>query len=369
MKILYITTISNTVNAFLIPHIKWLIEQGHRVDVAFNIVQEVAPELIELGCEVHNLEFQRSPLNKKNYSAYKKLKMLIQSEKYNLVHTHTPVVSACVRLTCRKIKNVKVFYTAHGFHFYKGAPLINWLVYYPIEKLLSRYTDLLITINKEDYNRAKKSFRAGKVEYVPGVGIDTKKISQIVVNRSEKRKALGLSENAFLVLSVGELNKNKNHEIIIRTIARLNNPNIYYVICGRGVLADYLKDLIKKLDLEKQVKLMGYRTDIAEICKVTDIFAFPSFREGLSVALMEAMACGLPIVCSDIRGNRDLIENEKDGYLVRPENIEGFTNAFEKLYRSEKLREKFGKKNLDAVKKYSLDNVLPKLQNIYHNTL
>ena len=228
MKILYVTTISNTVNAFLIPHIQFLIEQGHQVDVAFNIVQEVNSELIELGCKVHNLQFQRSPLKKQNYIAFKKLKKLIQDEKYDLVHTHTPVASACVRLACKSMKNVKVIYTTHGFHFFKGAPLKNWLLYYPIERWLARYTDVLITISKEDYARAKKSFKAGRVEYIPGVGLDTKRFSKVVVDKLAKRREIGVPEDAFVLLSVGELNKNKNHETVIKAVEKLKNPNQKY---------------------------------------------------------------------------------------------------------------------------------------------
>ncbi|ARK32455.1 glycosyltransferase family 4 protein [Halalkalibacter krulwichiae] len=365
MKILYVTTISNTVNAFLIPHIKLLIEQGHQVDVAFNIVQEVNPELTNLGCTVHNIEFQRSPLNRVNYSAYKNLKRLINSEKYDLVHTHTPVASACVRLACRNNRNVKVVYTAHGFHFYSGAPLINWGIYYPIERWLSRNTDVLITINKEDYERAKKSFKAGKIMYIPGVGLDTNKYCSIAVDREKKRKDLEIPEEAFVVLSVGELNKNKNHETVIKAIAKLDNPNIVYVICGRGELDSYLRELSIKLGISNQVKLLGFRNDIKEICQVSDVFAFPSYREGLSVAMMEAMASGLPIVCSDIRGNNDLIEDGKGGYLVKPDDINGFSNAIKKIFKAEDLR--YGSINLKEVKKYSYESVIKQIKKIYES--
>jgi glycosyltransferase involved in cell wall biosynthesis len=185
MKILYVTTISNTVNAFLIPHIELLIKQGHKVDVAFNIVRKVDPKLIKMGCTVYNIEFQRSPISSKNYTAYKKLKRIIKNGKYDIIHTHSPVASACVRIACKNMKNVKVIYTAHGFHFYKGAPLKNWILYYPIEKWLSRYTDCLITINKEDYNTAiNKNFKASEIKMVHGVGIDLNKF-QI---QTEKKK-------------------------------------------------------------------------------------------------------------------------------------------------------------------------------------
>ncbi|MGW5979653.1 glycosyltransferase family 4 protein [Bacillus mycoides] len=363
MKILYVTTISNTVNAFLIPHIKLLVEQGHQVDIASNLIQEVNPELINMGCKIHNVEFQRSPLDRKNYLAYKNLKKLIQNEGYDLIHTHTPVASACVRFACRKMKNVKVVYTAHGFHFFKGAPFINWLAYYPVERYLAKYTDVLITINKEDYDRAKGSFKAGRVVYIPGVGLDTQRFDTISVDELSKRKELGIPEKAMVILSVGELNKNKNHETVIRAVAKLNNPAIYYVICGRGPLENNLRRLSKELGLEDRVKLLGYRKDIIEICKVVEIFVFPSFREGLSVALMEAMACGLPVICSDIRGNRDLIENNKGGQLVKPNDIDEFAKNINKVLLGNE--NSMAMNNKEAIKAFDVRSIVQRLQEIY----
>jgi len=365
MKILYVTTISSTINAFLIPHIKILIEEGHNVDLAFNNDNGVKQELIELGCKVYEVPFQRSPLKLDNLIAYKKIRRIIFEGKYDLVHTHTPIASAIVRLVCRKLNNIRVFYTAHGFHFYRGAPILNWLVYYPIEKILAKYTDVLITINKEDYLRAKKSFKAGQIKYVPGVGLDIKKFNEIIVDKAAKRKELSIPNSAFMILSVGELNKNKNHETVIRAIAKLNNPNIYYLICGVGKLENKLHALVKDLGLEKQVKLIGYRTDIAEICKASDIFCFPSYREGLSVALMEAMAVGLPIVCSNIRGNVDLIKSGKGGFLVNPNDIDGYAEAISKLIKNKELCIEFGKYNIEAVKKYNLDVITDAMKKIY----
>ena len=188
MKVLFVTTISDTVNAFLIPHIRLLIEEGHHVDIACNVCQEISPMLTQLGCNVYNIKFQRTPLRFQNYKAYVNLKALIYDKGYNFVHTHTPVASVCVRLACRNIENIKVVYTAHGFHFFKGGPILNWLLYYPIEFMLAKYTDVLITINTEDFQRAKKSFRAQKVEYIPGIGFDVKKFREVAVTKQEKRE-------------------------------------------------------------------------------------------------------------------------------------------------------------------------------------
>lgn len=365
MKILYLTTISNTVNLFLIPHIKMLIEEGHQVDVAFNIEQEVKPEIYEMGCKIHQLPLQRSPLKRDNFRAYKMLKNIIVSEGYNLVHTHTPVASAIVRLVCKDLNSVRVFYTAHGFHFFKGAPILNWLVYYPIEKYLARYTDTLITINKEDYQRAKRRFKAKRVEYIPGVGIDLRKFNSVEVDRVRKRNELNMSKDSFVVLSVGELNKNKNHEVVIKAIAKIDNPDIHYLICGQGTLDNHLRQLSNGLGIGNQVHLLGFRKDIADICKVSDLFAFPSYREGLSVALMEAMANGLPVVCSSIRGNSDLIEVGKGGYLVAPSDVDGFAKYINGLILDKQLRSNFCLHNQEQINKYDIENLIKQMEKIY----
>lgn len=365
MKILYVTTISNTVNAFLIPHIRMLVEKGHQVDVAFNIVQEVDSELNKLGCTIHSLGFNRSPLKKKNYQAYEGLKKLIRDEQYDLVHTHTPIASAFVRLACRKFKNIKVIYTAHGFHFFRGAPLKNWLVYYPVERILARYTDVLITINKEDYERATKYFKPGRVEYMPGVGIDTRSFSAVTVDKITKRSELGVPDDALVILSVGELNKNKNHETVIRALAKLNKPEVHYIICGQGPLENYLKSLIKEVGLEGKVHLLGYRRDVAEICKSSDIFTFPSLREGLGLAALEAMASGLPLITSNVHGIVDYSVDSETGYTCSPMDVNGFARAIEKLAQESASRIKIGKHNIEIVKRYNINNVLRKMRLIY----
>lgn len=369
MKILFVTTISNTVNAFLIPHIKKLISEGHSVDVAFNKVQEIKSELFELGCKVNEIPFSRSPLNRENFVAYKMLKKLLTLEKYDIIHTHTPVASMIVRLVCRKIINTKVIYTAHGFHFYKGAPLINWFIYYPIEKILSRYTDILITINQEDFNRAKRKLKAKEVLYVPGVGIDVNRIIKTKIDRDEVRKNLGLNENDFVLLSIGELNRNKNHETIIRAIVELNNPYIHYLICGEGELDQYLKDLANELGFVNQIHFLGFRKEIPEICKASDLFVFPSLREGLGLAALEAMASELAIVTSNVHGIVDYSTNGVTGYSCNPTDIDGFAEAIKKLMENPELRLEMGRKNSELVIRYDISIITNEMWNIYKKVL
>jgi len=367
IKVLYVATVSGTMG-FFTSHINMLLEQGHTVDFACKLERPINQDILDKGCHIYNIKFKRTPLKITNYAAYKKLKSLIVQGRYNIVHTHTPVASALARLACRNLKNVTVIYTAHGFHFHKGAPLINWLIYYPIEKFLSRYTDLLITINKEDYAAAQK-FMNGKTVYIPGVGIDTKKFSGTLVNKQKKRMELGVPENTFVVLSVGELNRNKNHDVIIRSLAKLKNTGICYLICGHGPMENHLRSLSEKFGLEKQVRLLGYRKDMAEIYKAADIFAFPSRREGLGLAALEAMASGLPIVTSNIHGIVDYSINGVTGFNCRPRDVDGFAKAIETLISNVKLRTEMGKYNVNAVKTFDITNAIEIMRCIYEKCL
>lgn len=353
MKILYVTTIGSTMN-FFDCLIKELIDKGNTVDIATNeLISQVPKCYREWGCTIYQIDTSRSPLNIGNINAIKQLSKIVAKEKYDIVHCHTPVAAMCTRIACRKVRKqgTKVFYTAHGFHFYKGAPLKNWLLYYPVEKICSYFTDVLITINKEDYKLAKKKMKAKCIEYVSGVGIDLQKFENTKVDKALKRKELGIPQNATLLISVGELNKNKNHETVIRAIANLD---VYYIIAGKGGLQNHLQDVINELNMTEQVKLLGFRNDIQDLCHISDIFIFPSFREGLSVSVMEAMACGLPVVCSNIRGNTDLID-KKGGVLFNPQNTELCRQAI-KYVIGEDYRN-FGEYNKLKANKFSVTSI------------
>lgn len=336
---------------------------GYIVDVAGN--KDVS-DLDGFVNNVYDIPFQRNPLSKLNVIAARNLKKIVDTNNYDKIHFHTPIASALGRWVVKGTRKsgTKVMYTAHGFHFYKGSPLINWLTYYLVEKFLSRYTDVLITINKEDYGRAQ-TFKARNVEYVPGVGLNIDSFRNVSSNRYEKRLELNVPQDAILLLSVGELNKNKNHGTIIKALARINNPNIYYVICGEGTTATDLRNLAIDLGIEAQVKLLGFRTDIAGVCKCSDIFVFPSRREGLGLAALEAMALGLPIVTSNVHGIVDYSINGVTGFNCDADDVEGFTWAINELIFNEDLITKMGNYNKNSLKAFELDSVLNKMRDIY----
>ena len=316
------------------------------------------------GIILHNVPFARSPLKPENIKAYKILKNIICSNSFDLIHCHTPVAAMITRLACRKVrkKGTKVFYTAHGFHFYKGAPKLNWLIYYPIEKICSYFTDVLITINKEDFALAQKKMKAKKVEYVPGVGIEVEKFANPGVTREQKREELGIPQDAKLLISVGELNRNKNHETVIKAIKDLD---VYYLIAGRGDLQNHLQNLIDELNLSDRVKLLGYRTDVAELYAASDVFVFPSFREGLPVSMMEAMASGLPCVASKIRGNVDLIVDGEGGYFCFPTSQVEFKNSIERILTNDSLNANMSQANIQKAKKFDVIPINDIMLDIY----
>jgi len=320
-KILIVSTVSRQFYLFEQSNIEVLQSLGFEIHAAANFNDE-NERLDTLDLIRHHFDIQRSPFSLNNIKAYKQLKKIMKSENFDAVHCHSPMGGALARLAAKSAGITPVIYTAHGFHFYNGAHLINWLLYYPVERFLSRCTDVLITINKEDYARAQR-FKAKKAIYVPGIGVDTKKFSEINMNRNKKRKELCLSKDTIAILSVGEMIKRKNHETALRALAKLETQNYMYLICGKGDLENYLKDLSISLGIKDKVKFLGYRNDIPEICIASDMFLFPSYQEGLPVSMMEAMAAGLPIVCSLIRGNTDLIDDGKGGYLIDPDDIDG----------------------------------------------
>lgn len=378
-RALILASVASMIDQFNMQNIQLLLDNGYAVDVACNCkvgnsisderVQDLIKRLSEKEVSVIDVPIPREITNVKEIiKSLKQVKKMCDENHYNLLHCHSPIGSVVARLAAKNARKhgTKVIYTAHGFHFYKGAPKINWLIFYPIEKFCSRFTDVLITINKEDYNFAKKHMKDSTIEYIPGVGVDTKKFKLDNFDKTTKKKELGLNENDIMILSVGELNQNKNHEVVIKAIGRLNNPNIHYFIAGKGDKKQYLIELAENLKVN--LHLLGYRTDIIELLNVADIFAFPSFREGLSVALMEAMSAGLPCIVSNIRGNVDLIDDSKGGFLCEPDDIYAFCNSIKLLIEKEN-RNYMGDYNRKIMDEFDVNKIMQLISNIYFSDI
>lgn len=365
MKILYITTVGSTMG-FFTSFAEDLIRRGNTFDIATNENDNVVPDCYRAwACNIYQISCNRSPFSLENIKAIGQIKRIVENGDYDIVHCHTPIASVCARIACKSIRKqgVKVFYTAHGFHFYSGAPPKNWLLFYPIERLCSRWTDKLITINMEDYELAKRHFKKTTVEYIPGVGIDTKKYSDAVLplgDKKKKRIELGLAENEKMFLSVGELIPRKNHEAVIKALARIKEYPWKYYIAGKGELEDYLLQIIDSFNLNDRVFLLGFRKDIAQLCECADLFIFPSLQEGLPVALMEAIATKTAVVCSDIRGNIELGSEEN---LFSPDDIDKIKARLLDYYNGY-LSESIVK-NYNKLSKFSLQNVNEMMRQLY----
>lgn len=385
-KALIIASMASMIDNFNRKNIEILSDMGYEITLAANFKSEDSnsleknqrfySEMKAKGYKVVHIDFSRKLSNiGLQMRSIKQVKKLME-RRFDIVHCHSPICSIITRLSFQKYRkayNSKLLYTAHGFHFYKGAPKKNWLLYYPAEKICSYMTDTLITINKEDYALAKKKMKAKNVAYLPGIGVDLKKFQ--VTARGDKENDLRLElecdSDDIMLLSVGELSERKNHEVVIKALAEMRKnklpyaKNIKYYIVGKGHLEQYLNDLVCQCHLESSVKLLGFRDDVYNLLSAADIFVFPSVQEGLPVALMEAMASGLPCIASKIRGNTDLID-DKGGEMFEPSSVDEIVSALEKLLicSSENLKT-MGNHNADIVKNFSQDVVYSKTIKIY----
>ena len=362
-KILIVSTVSRQYYLFEQGNIEVLKSLGYEIHGAANF-DDANERLDALDIIRHPFDIQRSPFSLKNIKAYKQLKKIMKSEKFDVVHCHSPMGGVLARLAARAVGIKTVIYTAHGFYFYDWSPLFNWLIYYNVEKYLSKLTDVLITLNEEDYCRAK-NFYARKVVKIPGVGIDLNRFKDLKINRNKKREQLGITDGTVALLSIGEMIKGKNHETILKALAELKNENYVFLLCGRGKLLNYLKKLSCDLGISNKVKFLGFRNDIPEICIASDIFIFSSYREGLPVSVMEAMAAGLPIIASRVRGNIDLIQNGEGGFLHNPKDIIGIARSIDKLIENRELRINMGQRNKEEIKKYELQIIKNLMKDIY----
>jgi len=366
-KFLYITHLSGKrVNRFWISSIEAAHQLGYEFHLACNMDEADHPDWEEecnaYNIITHQIDFNRNPLHPVNIHAAKQLRQLLNQESYDIVHCNTPVGGLIGRICGRRAGVPKVIYQAHGFHFWKGAPLINWLIYYPIERCLAHLTDVLITINKEDFERAKK-FKANRIVYIPGVGIDMATFCKNKEKGERLRRELGIPTSAPILLSVGELIKRKNHRVVIETISAVDNA--WYIICGNGPLMDEYKELAKKKGISDRIIFAGYRTDIQRFYDMADVFVIPSYQEGLPVSLMEAMASGLVCVVSDIRGNIDLISN--NDYRFKPDDRKRLANIINRVLNDKEIMLIEGNRNQKEVAQYNMSTITEQLIRIYNS--
>lgn len=359
--------VSNTegFNKFIRPYMKWFLDNNWIVDNA-------SPGIITKDCSNHySIPISRSPFSYSNVKAYKKLKDIINENNYDIIHCHTPMGGCLARLALHfsKCKKTKVLYTAHGFHFFKGASIINWIIYYPIEKVLAKYTDCLITINQEDFDFAvKHKLSNEKIFKINGIGANLERFHPISYDEKVKlRKEYGLKESDFVIIYVAQLIKRKNHIALLNIIPSLKKeiPSLKVFFAGSGPLLEYLQNLSVQLNIDDTIIWGGERTDVEKIYRIGDIHVSTSLQEGLSMNNVEAMASGLPIVCSKIRGHNDVVINNENGFLFDLNNQQQMINSIIQLFKNPDMRNEMGLKNTIKVKEFSLENSLKQMSIIY----
>lgn len=369
-KVLFVATIDQHIRHFHYPFLQWFKDNGYEVHVASN-----GDEKLLYVDKKFNVPFERSPFKLNNLKSYKLLRNIIEKNEYKLIHCHTPVGGAIGRLASisARRKGLRVIYTAHGFHFYTGAPRKNWFLYYPVEKMLARFTDVLITINMEDYTVATNNrFKATKIEYINGVGVDLERFTpQSLEIKRELRKRYAFSDEDFILIYVGELSYRKHQDLLIQAVstARKDIPNLKLLLVGEGELYEFYDNLIRTLEVEENVDLLGYRKDVADLLMLSDLAVSSSRQEGLPVFVMEAMATGLPLLVSNTRGNRDLVDDGRNGFVFELGDVTRLAHLIIRLYNDKDLRLRCGMQSLSKINEYSVDNILARMKNVYFDVL
>ena len=367
-RILFCATVDYHFSSFHLPYMKWFKEQDWEVHVAASGNMD-----LPFTDKKFNIPIERSPLNGSNLIAYRELKEIIDKNHYQIIHCHTPMGGVLARLAARAARKngTKVIYTAHGFHFCKGSPPANWLIYYPIEKTLSHFTDCLITINSEDYQLAKNRFNAKKVEHVHGVGVNTEKFKPVGEEQKiQLRNQYGYKVDEFLLFYAAEFNQNKNQQLLLESLARIKDsvPNARLLLAGSGPLLEDCQEQAVRLNIDKMVDFLGFRMDIENLVKMSDIAVASSLREGLPVNVMEAMACGLPVIATDNRGHRELVVNHKNGWIISPSDTDGFAEKIKVIVKDMELRRMLGQNGRKMIlSAYSNNKILEEKSHIYED--
>lgn len=367
-KILFCATVDYHISSFHVPVLHWFKQRGWEIHIAAKGELE-----LPYADRKFDIPFERSPFRWRNREAYRQVKRLIEHHGYQIVHCHTPVGGVLARLASRRARRqgTQVIYTAHGFHFCRGAPLINWMLYYPVEKLLARSTDCLITINQEDYRLAvRRRFKAKRIEHVHGVGVSGERFYPALPEyKASLRERMSFDRNDILLFYAAEFNRNKNHQLLIHALARIREraPQVRLLLAGEGALLEACKSVSVKLGVDRHVHFLGYRNDIPNLLHMSDIAVSGSLREGLPVQMMEAMACGLPIIATRNRGHLELVCDGRNGYLVPPQAAEQFAERIATLAASPDLRESMGRESLQMFRKYEQKAVLHELGLIYES--
>ncbi len=377
-RILMISNTASMQYQFLLPWTLLLRDMGYEVHIGANFrvgynsteerITQFQAQLDSLGIPWHHIDFDRNALKLHKYrKPMQQIKEILYLGDFAAIHCHTPTCGVMARLLGKQL-GIKVIYTAHGFHFFKGASPLHWALFYPAERLLAHWTDTLITINHEDHERAK-TFHADRIRYIPGAGVELERYRHPEKPRAQVLESLSIPEDAVVFISIGEMNRNKNHAVLLRALRRLHNPHLHLIIAGKDRMDGALQALAAEYGIAAQVHFTGFRTDVVDLLHASDVFCFPSRREGLGFTAIEAMAAGLPLITSDRHGIQDYSKDGITGFVCSPEDDAAFSDAMRTLAEDSVLRKTMGRHNAIAAKEFALDNVLTQLRSIYAEAL
>ena len=368
-KVLFISNVLAHIEAFHLPYLEWFKNQGYEVHVMTNAEGKTAPFCDKL----YDVGIERSPFNIKNIAAIKKAKRIINSEDYDIIHSHTPMGGVVGRLATTKArkKGTRILYTAHGFHFYSGAPKINWLLYYTMENLLAPKTDCIITINAEDYERAKEKFASQKttVEKISGIGVNIDRFAPVSVEEKDELKRLYGYEGKFLLIYAAEFIPRKNHRFLIDAAKELCklHPNIKFLFCGKGELMESMKQHADACGVADHVDFLGFRKDMPVLYQMSDVLVSASVEEGFGINIIEGMATGMPAVASVVRGHKEMVREGGNGFLFDTASSQQFIDCIHRLYSDAELYSDMSAGAIQTAQSFSIDNSLKQMEAIYKN--
>ena len=371
-KVLYVATVASHICQFHLPYLKYFQDNGYEVHVAArdNLAEKNGLAL-QYTDEFFPIPFERSPFDRRNIKAYKALKEVFEKQRYDIVVCNTPMGGILTRMVAQKYRKTgtKVVYIAHGFHFYKGAPKKNWLVYYPIEKHFAKKCDVLVTINEEDYLLAKKKFKT-RVERIHGIGVNEKRYYPISQAEKETQRAkFGYKKDEFIILTVGELLKNKNQIQVIQAVEEVakTHSNIRLLLAGNGKDRERLEGYVAERGLQKHVSFLGYCTNLQEYQRIVDVGVSCSIREGLGLNVIESMMSGNTFIATKNRGHNELIEDQRNGFLVEVGDFKTLANRLEQLLCDTALKENMQKRALEGIRPYALEETITEVTGVFES--
>ncbi len=355
MKALVVSNVGRHYRKFRYYDIEKFCTAGFEVDFASNFDLE-EDKFEDKRIKKLQVPFSRNPIDYDNIRAIGRLYRIIKYGNYEFIHCQSPVAGAITRVVCIMLGYKNVYYTAHGFHFYRGAPIYAWLLYFPIEWILALFTKRVIVINEEDYSLAQRIFPRRNVCLVNGIGF--REANRALLNDRIKREDFGLRSEDILLICVGELNRNKNQIMLLKAMNIVKRrKDIFALIVGVGCEENKLKKYIDKVGISAQIRFLGYRSDVADLLSISDIYISTSLREGLPVSVLEAMDSSLPLILSRCRGNRELVKDGVNGYLIDQDDYKTMAEMILRIADHKALREEFGEMSYNLVEEYRSKNI------------